>query len=558
MMELIPKIQQVWNTKRDEVLESAKRVMNALELTEERKAGRDLGAEVLSQGYGELAGRFDKKRGGFSQAPKFPTPHNFYFMLRYWKRSKDPMALNMVERTLQSMRLGGIYDHVGYGFHRYSTDNDWLVPHFEKMLYDQALLAMAYLETHQATGNPIYADTAREVFTYVLRDMTSPEGGFFSAEDADSEGVEGKFYVWEESEIREILEGETADLFIQVMNVEPGGNFKDEVRGRRTGANILHLRSNMPELAVSMDRPEPELARRIESARERLFEAREKRVHPHKDDKILTDWNGLMIAALAKGAQVLGEPSYAETADRAVQFIQEHLRRGDKRLLHRYRDGEAGITAHLDDYAFVVWGLVELYEATFEPRYLDMALTWTDEMLMHHWDDDEGGLFFAADDAADLIIRKKEVYDGAVPSGNSVALYNLLRLARLTGRTDLEERAEKIIRSFSEQVSQYPSGYTNFLSAVDFSEGPAYEVVIAGASAAEDTREMVRTLRSRFLPNHVAIFRPTEIEDPAIDRVVDFIRSYKSMDGKATAYVCLAQTCKAPTTDATELLEMME
>ena len=265
-----------------------------------------------------------------------------------------------------------------------------------------------------------------------------------------------------------------------------------------------------------------------------------------------------MIAALARGARALNEPKYAEAADHAVQFIQARLCDADGRLLHRYRDGEAGVIAHVDDYAFLVWGLIELYEATFDPEYLKRSLALTDDMVTLYWDDQGGGLFFAAGDAADLIIRKKEVYDGAIPSGNSVAMYNFLRLSRLAGRNDLEEKAARIGRAFSEQINQYPSGYTNFLSAVDFSVGPAHEVVIAGDSTAEDTQEMIGALRSHFLPNHVVIFRPSDTKSPSIDRVVDFIQNYKPLEGKATAYVCLAQACKTPTTDIKEMLKMME
>jgi uncharacterized protein YyaL (SSP411 family) len=265
-----------------------------------------------------------------------------------------------------------------------------------------------------------------------------------------------------------------------------------------------------------------------------------------------------MIAALARGAQVLGEPEYAEAADRAVQFIERHLRDPNGRLLHRYRDGEAGITAHVDDYVFLGWGLIEVYQATFEPKYLKAALALSDDMITHYWDDRHGGLFFAANDAQDLIVRKKEAYDGAIPSGNGVAMCNFLRLSRITGRVDLEKKAARIGQTFSEQVRQYPSGYTHFLTAVDLSVGPAYEIVIAGESGADDTQEMMRALRSRFLPNHVVMFRPSEETSPAIGSVVDFVGGYKSVEGKATAYVCLAQSCKSPTTDVTEMLEMIE
>jgi uncharacterized protein YyaL (SSP411 family) len=300
-----------------------------------------------------------------------------------------------------------------------------------------------------------------------------------------------------------------------------------------------------------------DLEARIESARERLFEVREKRVHPHKDDKVLTDWNGLMIAALARGARVLGEPKYAEAAKHAVSFILTQMRTKDNRLLHRFREGEAKIIAHLDDYAFMVWGLIELYEASFEARHLQTALQLNADMLEHFWDKSKGGLFFTPSDGEKLIVRKKEVYDGAVPSGNSVAMYNLLRLASLTGDTGLDEKAAQIGRAFSEQVGQFPSGYTQFLISVDFALGPSYAVVIVGHPGAEDTVEMIRALDGRFIPNQVTILRPTDRESPDILTIAEFVRSHVSLDSKATAYVCTGNACKAPTTDVKEMLRLI-
>jgi uncharacterized protein YyaL (SSP411 family) len=558
MMELIPRIKQIWETRRDEVFKSADSILNALQSMEKVTVGEDLDRSVLDKAYEELAQRFDKAYGGFSNAPKFPTPHNFLFMLRYWKRTGNEKALEMTEKTLEEMRRGGVYDQVGYGFHRYSTDREWLVPHFEKMLYDQAMLALAYLETYQATGKEIYANTAREIFAYVIRDMTSPQGGFYSAEDADSEGVEGKFYVWTEDEIRKMLAKQDAELILRVFNVEKDGNFTEEATGRKTGANILHLKKPIQEIASDLQMSEQDLEARMRAAKDRLFEIREKRIHPHKDDKILADWNGLMIAALARGARVLIEPKYAESAKHAVAFILDQMRRKDGRLLHRYRDGEAKITAHLDDYAFMVWGLIELYEATFEARYLKTALELNADMLKHYWDQHAGGLFFTPADGEKLIVRKKELYDGAVPSGNSVAMFNLLRLSRLTADSALDDKADKIGRAFSEQVKQFPSGYTQLLVSVDFAIGPSYEIVIVGHTGAEDTSKMIRALDSRFIPNRVTLFRPSDHKSPDILSITEFINSYLSMDSKATAYVCLENACKTPTTDTKEMLNLIK
>ncbi len=553
MMELIPRIKEIWTHRRNEVLDSATRVVDALQGLEKESTGAELGRTELNQAFEELRQRFDTPYGGFSTAPKFPTPHNLLFLLRYWKRSGNEQGLAMVEKTLQEMRYGGLYDQIGYGFHRYSTDREWLVPHFEKMLYDQALLALAYLEAFQATGKVLYADTAGEIFTYVSRDMTAPEGGFYSAEDADSEGVEGKFYLWEKNEIDRILGKASADSIVKVFNVEEDGNFKEEATGQKTGANILHQGKSFEEIASDLGLPAADLMADAAAARKKLFEVRERRIHPHKDDKILTDWNGLMIAAFARGAQVLDEPKYAEAAGKAAAFVLDRMRRTDGRLLHRFRDGEAKITAHLDDYAFLIWGLIELYEATFEVPYLKTALELNTHMLGHFWDDDSGGLFFTSDDSEGLIIRKKEVYDGALPSGNAVAMLNLLRLARFSGRTELEERASSISKAFSKQIGQYPSGYTQFMAVVDFGLGPSYEVVVVGKPNADDTLDMLQSVRTAYIPNKIVIFRSSDTEAPDITHVADFVKNHVSLNGKATVYVCQDYACKMPVTDPANL-----
>ena len=432
MLDLIPRIKEVWDTQHDEILKSADQITERLNMIAQDSTGDGLDKSTLKTAYEQLNGRFSEQNGGFGNAPKFPSPQNLLFLLRYWQSTKDEKALRMVVKTLQSMQNGGIYDHIGFGFHRYSTDSHWLVPHFEKMLYDQAMLAMAYIEAYQATGNKEFEETAKEIFTYVLRDMTDQKGGFYSAEDADSEGVEGKFYVWTEDEIRQVLKGEEADLIINVYNIDKTGNFRDEASGENTGTNILHLEKTLTEVAFKNKESLDGLKERVEAARQKLFDVRDKRVHPHKDDKILADWNGLMIAALAKGAQVFDEPKYAEVAKRAADFILTDMRRADGRILHRYREGHAAIQANADDYAFLIWGLLELYETIFDVHYLRTALDLNSEMIKYFWDEQDGGFYFTADDAEELIVRQKEIYDGAIPSGNSVAVLNLFRLARIT------------------------------------------------------------------------------------------------------------------------------
>jgi uncharacterized protein YyaL (SSP411 family) len=558
LMELVPRIRDIWRTRQREVLESAENITAAIQGIEREAPAEDLDRSVLDLAYTDLAERFDATYGGFSGAPKFPTPHNFFFILRYWKRTGDSKALMMVEKTLQEMRQGGVYDQLGFGFHRYSTDREWLVPHFEKMLYDEAMLAMAYIETFQATGKENYASTAKEIFAYVLRDMRSPEGAFYSAEDADSEGVEGKFYVWNEEEIRQHLDKGEADLLIRVFNVQKNGNFSEEATGKNRGANILYLGKSISEIAADLKTPVAELEKKIDSARSKLFHVRERRIHPHKDDKILTDWNGLMIAALAQGAQVFEDKSYEDAAKGAAQFVMKAMRDPDGRLLHRYREGEARIAANLDDYAFFVWGLIELYEATFDAQYLEWALDLNAVMVEHFWDGQGGGLFFTPDDGEKLIARKKEVYDGAIPSGNAIAMYNLLRLARFTSQADLDHKASQIIKAFSHQIRQFPSGYTQFLSSVDFGLGPSYEVVIVGPSKEDNTWGMVRALRTRYIPNRVLIFKPADLKSPEIASIARFVENHVPVDGKATAYVCRNTSCDMPTTDIDEMLRILE
>ncbi|MBL7224093.1 MAG: thioredoxin domain-containing protein, partial [Candidatus Brocadiae bacterium] len=548
LMELVPRVVEVWKSRRADIEKSTEQIARALDRLDDAKPGAALGEATLTLAYNQLEQRFDEQHGGFNGAPKFPTPHNLFFLLRYWRRSGNARALAMVEKTLQSMRDGGIYDHVGFGFHRYATDPRWLVPHFEKMLYDQALLAMAYTEAHQATGKDEYARTTREILTYVLRDMTAPAGGFYCAEDADSEGEEGQFYLWTRDEVQQVL-GDDAALAIEAFNIQEKGNTPAHPGGPKPGLNILHRTQQLAGLAAGGDA--------LEAARQKLFAIREKRVYPGKDDKILTDWNGLMIAAFAKAARALDEPRYAQAASRAAAFVLKTLRTPDGRLLHRYRDGQAGLPAHADDYAFFVWGLLELYEATFDTSHLEAAIALTDRMLRHYWDEKGGGFFFPADDGEKLLVRTKEVYDGALPSANSVAILNLLRLSRITGRIDLAERADAISRAFSKGVARAPVAHTQLLVALDFGVGPSHEVVIAGKSEAADTEAMVRALRTQFLPNTVVLLRPTGSDDPPITRIATFTKAQVSVNGKATAYVCRNGACERPQTSVEKMLALV-
>jgi uncharacterized protein YyaL (SSP411 family) len=558
LKNLVLRIKTLWASEKTKLLNSADEITFALENASNEAPGDKLTEKTLKETYNQLAIQFDKQNGGFTNAPKFPSPHNLVFLLRFWKRTGTPEALEMVEKTLQKMRQGGVYDHIGFGFHRYSTDSSWFVPHFEKMLYDQALISLAYLEVYQATMNYNYSRAIQEIFAYVLRDMTSSEGGFYSAEDADSEGEEGKFYIWSIQELRELLDEKDVELATKVFNLVEEGNFLEEASKKKTGNNILHLKGSWEDLAGNLKMTVQELKIDVERIREILFKAREKRIHPHKDDKILTDWNGLMIAALARGSNVLCETLYLEAAEKAVKFILSNMRSSDGRLLHRYREGEVEITAFLTDYAFFIWGLLELYETTFDVFYLDTALELNNQLIEHYWDDYIGGFFFTADDGEKLITRRKELYDGAIPSGNSIAFLNLLRLSYLTGDHELEEKADIIGRVFSERISGSSLAYTQFMVGVDFAVGPSYSLVISGDTNREDTKEMLEKIRNQYIPNKVLIHRPTELYPPKIDKYANFIEWFDKVDDKATAYVCINKTCKPPTNDLNKMLEYLK
>jgi uncharacterized protein len=554
LMDLVPKIRQLWSTRREELEASAGDITKVLRESTPDAGGPGLGESELRLCYEQLQSAFDPEWGGFGTEPKFPSPHTVLFLLRYWRRTGETEALSMVEKTLQAVQKGGIHDHVGHGFHRYSTDRHWLVPHFEKMLYDQALLATAFVEAHQATHNEEYASTARGIFDYVLRDMTSPSGGFYSAEDADSEGEEGKFYLWTIEEIQNALGPDDAALFIRAFNIEEDGNFTGEVSHRATGANIPYLRVPLEQAAADSGVGFAAASQRLESARQRLFLQREKRIHPHKDDKILTDWNGLMVAALAQGARALDEPAYEDAARRAVDFLLGNMVDSEGRVYHRYRDGEAAIQGNLDDYAFFIHGLLELYGISFDTRYLKRALMLHERLTEHFWDTERGGFYFTPDDGEQMLARQKESYDGAVPSGNSIAMLNALRLSRLTGNTNLDDIAARTGNAFGGIVRLHPSGHAQLMVALDFALGPSYEVVIAGEPRSSDAIEMLRALASSYVPNQVTLLVPPSGD---IVEIAPFTRDMVRIRDKATAYVCSNNTCQSPTTEIPAMLRLL-
>ncbi|MBN1661976.1 MAG: thioredoxin domain-containing protein [Deltaproteobacteria bacterium] len=556
MLELLPKLGEIWQTRRDDINLTAGRIVSALQAEADSAERAEPGISILHAAYDQLFSAFDEINGGFGTKPKFPTPQNLLFLLRFWKRSGDHYALHMVEKTLQAMRSGGIYDHIGFGFHRYAVDQKWLLPHFEKMLYDQAMLAYAYTEAFQATGRTFYAETAEEIFSYIMNRMTSPEGAFYSAEDADSEGQEGKFYLWEWEEISNHLDTADADLFISRFNMDKTGNYTDEMTGKKTGKNILRLTPLSDETSREGAVPD-DRKKRLDLARIKLYGIRDQRVHPQKDDKILTDWNGFMIAALAKGGQVLNRQAYIKAAENAAAFILARMRRPDGALLHRFRDGDAGIQGQIDDYAFTVFGLIELYNAAWHAPYLETALELTDGLLANFKDHKNGGFFLTPRDGEEIIVRQKEIFEGAMPSGNSVAIWNMLRLGRMTAKTALLDEAWEAASSFCAAVQQSPGAYTQFMTALDSAFGPSREVVVVGNPARKDTLLMLQAMQSRFLPHVTIVFRPAGEASPAICRIAPFTKDMKSIDGKATAYVCTNHVCEQPTTEIETMMDLI-
>lgn len=551
MLELLPFIVEHWENHQCDILNYCEEVMQLINESRKSETSLPLTEDVLDRGYKELEAAYDRQLGGFGAAPKFPTPHNLMFLLRYWRRTGTKQALVMVEHTLTMMRQGGIYDHLGYGFARYSTDEKWLVPHFEKMLYDNALLCCAYLEAFQCTGNQDFARVAEEILTYVLRDMTDDEGGFYSAEDADSEGVEGKFYVFTHQEILGALGQEQGTLFADFYGATVKGNFEQ-------GANILYYTGRQAaEFAAKRGIRQEDLESILATGRTKLYQLRSLRIRPHKDDKILTAWNALMIVAFAKAARVLNRAEYAVVAERALEFIYERLLSPDGRLLARYRDDEAAHPAYLDDYAFLLWALLEMYETVFSPVYIKNAVQLAEEMKRLFWDEKQGGFFFYGVDSEALIAKPKELYDGAIPSGNSVAAYALEKLARLTGTENTVQWSAEQREAFAGEVARHPRAYTFFLVAVEYALAPQRQIVISGHPDAADTWTMLGAVGGRFLPGFEFLFN--DISRPeAIEEILPHIAGQNVVNNQATAYVCDSFACQAPINGTEQFLAKLQ
>jgi len=544
LIPLLEFMAKTWRENREALLRSGGKIMEALEKFESVQM-KELKPDILQKAFSGFASDFDGIYGGFGRAPKFPSPQNSFFLLRYYHHTKDSKALEMVEKTLGAMHRGGMYDHIGFGFSRYSTDRKWLVPHFEKMLYDNALLAIAYLETYQVTKKPFYWEIAQQIFSYVLRDMTSEEGAFYSAEDADSEGIEGKYYVWTVPEVLQVLGDEEGKRFCTLFDITDKGNFE--------GKNIPNL-LKASDLQASLDSAGQA---NVQQGREKLLREREKRVRPGKDDKILTSWNGLMIAALAIGGRVVNEAAYTLAAEKAAAFIFSKLVREDGRLLARYRQGEAAYPGYLDDYAFLIWGLIELYETTYKPEYLEKAWDLNGDLVKYFWDGENGGFFVYGSDGEQLITRPKAIYDGATPSGNSVVALNMLRLARLSGNHELEDMCQSLINAFGGSIQSYPQGHAYLLTAFLYMEDGGKEVILVEPeNDKKGAEKMIEVLNSDFQPFVTSLLYSRTNKE--ILKLAPLISGHAPVESKTTAYVCRKFACQSPVTDPDLFRQMLE
>ncbi|HWS88492.1 MAG TPA: thioredoxin domain-containing protein [Pyrinomonadaceae bacterium] len=543
---ILSAVAEAYRTRPEEVRQSAWEILSELRrMSVAQESAEAIGTQLLDNAYRGLARSYDPRFGGFGGAPKFPSSMNLDFLLRTYKRTGDSRALEMATHSCRMMAEGGMYDQLGGGFHRYSTDARWLVPHFEKMLYDNALLTRLYLHAYQATGDGFFRRIAEETLGYVKREMLDESGAFYSTQDADSEGVEGKFFVWDKEEVETLLGPEDARLFSAYYDVTEGGNFEER--------NILHVERSAEEVAREQKVTVERLNEAVERGRGILFTERERRVKPGRDEKVITAWNGLMLEAYAEAAAVLERDDYREAAERNAQFILDTLFK-DGLLLHVYKDGRAKHVGFLDDYAFVVSGLVTLYETTGHLRWLEAALTLTDKMVEEFWDEEGGGLFYNGRSGEELIVRSKDYFDNATPSGNSVAAEALLRLSVLTGNEDYRRKAVNVLRLVRDAVERYPSAFGYALGAIDFYLSTPKEIVVVGE--AEQSRPLLREVWKRYVPNKVVV-QSSGVNDDAA-RLVPLLQDRTAQGGRATAYVCESYTCLQPVGTPEELAAQLE
>ena len=567
---VLEQIAEAWRSDRSQIVDSARDVVEQLGkhvTVAPGRAGAAIDGGMLDSGFFVFRRTFDSHLGGFGGAPKFPRPSVLNFLLRYHARTRTEEALEMVLLTLREMAKGGMNDQLGGGFHRYSVDERWFVPHFEKMLYDQAQLAVSYLEALQITGDAQYAETARRTLDYVLRDMTDAEGGFYSAEDADSviapaqpdRKGEGAFYIWSAREIRALVPLPAADWLCYRYGVADNGNVSNDPHQEFTGRNILYQANDVEETALHFERPTGEVRAALLEAERVLLEARGVRVRPHLDDKILTSWNGLMISAFALAGAVLDEPRYAAAARRAAGFLTARMYdAASGSLLRRFRQGEAAIPAFLDDYALFAQALLDLYEAQFDRRHLELAVRLTERQNELFEDRESGGFFSSAAGDASLVMRVKDDYDGAEPAGNSVALLNLLRLAQITNRAEFRDSAGKALAAFAPRLAAMPAALPQMLAACEFQFGEPRQIILVGDRDGADTRALLRTLHARFIHNRIVLLVDSPEARRAFAAGIPAIESMRKIGDRTGAYVCRNYTCHLPVSEADQLAELIQ
>jgi uncharacterized protein YyaL (SSP411 family) len=543
LLDLIPQIEKIWQSQKLDLKNLGKQLKIKIQNLEQNKVIKNIGIDTLNDAYEKLFLNFDNEYGGFGQAPKFPTAHNLLFLMRYWKRTKNKNAINIVKKTLRLMRLGGIFDQIGFGFHRYSTDRFWLVPHFEKMLYDQAMLAIAYTEVYQITKEKKFEITIKEILEYVLRELESPKGGFYTSEDADSENIEGKFYLWNIEEIKNALPSKLQKTAISLFNAKLKGNYP-EAHHKQTNNNILHIGKPLKEVAAELKIGIDKLIFDLGKIQKKLFNKRNRRIKPFKDKKILVDWNGLMIAALAKAGRILDEPKYVEAAIKAGDFIWREMKQDDI-LYHRFSEDEAAIEGFLDDHIFLAWGFLEIYEANFKIKYLKRCEKLFKLAKEKFWDGERSGFYFSSKDYDNEVPRIKKIYDGAIPSGNSIAFLTLLRLGRLKENTKYKRMAKQMLSAFSKDIYSAPLAHTFFLTGLDFFIGPSINVTLVGNQGEKKLMNMRNALNSKYLPNVVVSLKYKSKNK----------KDNKSQKGKALAYICSDQICKPPIDNVDEMLK---
>ncbi|MDE0468477.1 MAG: thioredoxin domain-containing protein [Candidatus Poribacteria bacterium] len=540
-------VAEAFNDKKVQVLEQAdqltaqlNQISNVVDPHE-----HELTEQLMQNAFQHYHSQFDSHHGGFGNAPKFPPSMGLPFLLRYWHHSGNAYALEMVELTLEKMARGGMYDQLGGGFHRYSTDAHWLVPHFEKMLYDNAQLVVAYFEAFQATQKPFYRDIATETLDYVLREMYDAEnGGFYSTQDADSEGVEGKFFVWEPNDIEDIIGEENAEIFCEYYDITPQGNFE--------GENILHVQTPPDIFARKLQMDVEKLEALLTEGRQKLFEEREKRIKPGLDDKILTSWNGIMIRGMAMGYQLTGKPEYLEACKKSAEFVLTTLSQDNGLLLRTYRSGKSHLNAYLEDYSYFIAGLIALYEASFEQRWLTEAERLAHIMIDQFGDDAGDGFFFTGKAHETLIVQSKSAYDGATPSGASMAIHSLLRLAKHLDNSEFHDKAVETLKLYFHQMERMPTGSGQLLCELAFLLSTPKEIAIVGKKGDAKTEAMLTALHGTYQPNKIVA-----LSESADGQTLPLLASKTQVDDTATAYVCENYTCQSPTTDVEAFLELL-